>query len=509
MIGIAIGNFIGKGNSGVASWKPQYYVSNAGNDALDGKTLLTAWQTIAKVNSTVQSGDTIYFRKGDLWTEQLTTNLLDNITIDAYGIGINPIIDGSYVKTGWANDSAAIYYITSLSKQASFANGARLINKASKVTMIAGSQFWDTATKRMYIWLADSSDPNNAIMQLTSRDFGVKIGNSLNVDIKNISCQRQRSSGIIVNSGATSAQLVNIDSCSTTYIGSFDTTLQNGGIGIVGNSAIDRAQNVTIKNSTINNCLNNAIELSFVDTILILMNTIDSCDQGIELWRSVNNYTIARNSITNIFDIALGTGQIGHKNAIWVTDTTVAAGTGGHGIGSIHNNILSTSYQALLDLGCGTVEFFNNVVYNGSYSKFGTWLQATALGTGATALTLKNNIFYSSYDLGDYAFQVTDNATLTADYNFYYGHNGVSFKYGALNTGDWATWKAGGQDAHSYNANQWSSAGDQAVFVTAGSDWNLAANSRCINHGVDVGLTQDYLGNPIVGVPDIGAYEKQ
>ena len=28
-----------------------------------------------------------------------------------------------------------------------------------------------------------------------------------------------------------------------------------------------------------------------------------------------------------------------------------------------------------------------------------------------------------------------------------------------------------------------------------------------INTGVDVGLTEDILGNPIVGLPDIGAYE--
>ena len=39
--------------------------------------------------------------------------------------------------------------------------------------------------------------------------------------------------------------------------------------------------------------------------------------------------------------------------------------------------------------------------------------------------------------------------------------------------------------------------------------FTLQATSPCINAGMDVGLTQDYAGNPIVGLPDIGAYEYQ
>jgi hypothetical protein len=41
------------------------------------------------------------------------------------------------------------------------------------------------------------------------------------------------------------------------------------------------------------------------------------------------------------------------------------------------------------------------------------------------------------------------------------------------------------------------------------SDYRLRAGSPAINAGVDVGLTTDFLGKPIRGVPDIGAYEFQ
>jgi len=46
------------------------------------------------------------------------------------------------------------------------------------------------------------------------------------------------------------------------------------------------------------------------------------------------------------------------------------------------------------------------------------------------------------------------------------------------------------------------------LFVNfATGDYRLQAGSPCINAGVDIGLTTDYAGNAIVGLPDIGAYE--
>jgi len=36
---------------------------------------------------------------------------------------------------------------------------------------------------------------------------------------------------------------------------------------------------------------------------------------------------------------------------------------------------------------------------------------------------------------------------------------------------------------------------------------SLQEGSPAINNGANVGLTSDYEGNPIVGTPDIGAYD--
>jgi len=44
------------------------------------------------------------------------------------------------------------------------------------------------------------------------------------------------------------------------------------------------------------------------------------------------------------------------------------------------------------------------------------------------------------------------------------------------------------------------------LFVSS-SDFHLQSGSPAINAGVNVGLTSDYVGNAIVGTPDIGAYD--
>jgi hypothetical protein len=48
------------------------------------------------------------------------------------------------------------------------------------------------------------------------------------------------------------------------------------------------------------------------------------------------------------------------------------------------------------------------------------------------------------------------------------------------------------------------------LFVNVLSDWSLQAGSPAINAGTSLGLPAvDILGNPIVGNPDIGAFEFQ
>jgi hypothetical protein len=97
-----------------------YHVKNGGNDALDGLTDATAWETVAKVNSfSATTGfspsDSINFKCGDTWNEQL--NIVnsgasgDPIIISSYGTGPKPTFTGFKKAINWT-DSSGIWFTT-------------------------------------------------------------------------------------------------------------------------------------------------------------------------------------------------------------------------------------------------------------------------------------------------------------------------------------------------------------------------------------------------------------
>ena len=86
----------------------EYYVSNAGSDTSDGSTLQTAWQSLDPVNTTPGQGDTVLFRRGDLFRGTVTVRAAD-MTFGAYGEGPAPVISGSALITGWSPHAGDIY----------------------------------------------------------------------------------------------------------------------------------------------------------------------------------------------------------------------------------------------------------------------------------------------------------------------------------------------------------------------------------------------------------------
>ncbi len=86
--------------SGARMWATTYYVSSStGNDANAGTSTSVPWKTIAHVNGqTFQPGDSILFKRGDVWNESLAPgssgSLGNPIKFDAYGSGAAPNLNG-------------------------------------------------------------------------------------------------------------------------------------------------------------------------------------------------------------------------------------------------------------------------------------------------------------------------------------------------------------------------------------------------------------------------------
>src|SRR5580658_9889648 len=93
--------------SSLASATTYYVSSSTGNDANNGTASTTAWQTIAHVNGqTFQPGDSILFKRGDVWNESLAPGSSGSsgnpIVFDAYGTGAAPNLTGYYAVPGTA-----------------------------------------------------------------------------------------------------------------------------------------------------------------------------------------------------------------------------------------------------------------------------------------------------------------------------------------------------------------------------------------------------------------------
>ena len=122
----------------------------------------------------------------------------------------------------------------------------------------------------------------------------------------------------------------------------------------------------------------------------------------------------------------------------------------------------------------------------------------------ATGTLVKNNIIVMPG--GRYVVNIEADCTGTFDNNLYYMLSGSAPFYaldGATlyeGVAAWTNWQTAGYDANGVNGNP---------QFRSTSDFRTMASGAGINKGVDVGLTTDYLGKPIRGVPDIGAYEFQ
>ncbi|HHC25734.1 MAG TPA: hypothetical protein ENK58_10075, partial [Desulfobacterales bacterium] len=87
-----------------------YYVSNTGDDANDGLTETTPWQTITKVNADVPPNAIVHFRRGDTFRGKIElAGTKTGVTFSAYGTGENPVVSGSLEISGWTKYNEDIW----------------------------------------------------------------------------------------------------------------------------------------------------------------------------------------------------------------------------------------------------------------------------------------------------------------------------------------------------------------------------------------------------------------
>ncbi len=180
---------------------------------------------------------------------------------------------------------------------------------------------------------------------------------------------------------------------------------------------------------------------------------------------------------------------------------TYTGGGAGTVNNEIYNNIImnSAGYGLRISYSLGLSEhnlFRNNIIFNNALTE-GSGYQFRYEYSPEYILenTFENNLFYKSGDADVIYYEKVanpgDNDMTVVEFNAVNGREDLLHP---------------GEDSdiifNNIQANP--------MFVDAANgDYHLQAGSPAIDAGVDVGLTEDYEGNPIVGLPDIGPYEYQ
>lgn len=221
--------------------------------------------------------------------------------------------------------------------------------------------------------------------------------------------------------------------------------------------------------------------------------------------RALNHHwTINGNLIYNI-------GRTGPSTESFYRDHAVYTGTITNSKDAAHHNTIT--YNVIW--GCSGVAFNMSSSYDLIANNLIAWSSGNAeyyppfiVTEGPVRnVTIANNIFYEPPVTNAFAIYNLDSITsVSVKNNIVYGGKMWQVQNAAT---------AATMQGDNFGQTDCENAEVDPKFVNAikanalNVDFKLQSGSPAINAGLAVGLTSDYLGNPIMGIPDIGAYESQ
>jgi uncharacterized repeat protein (TIGR02059 family) len=515
-----------------------YYVSNDGNDNNSGLSSGLAWKTVAKVNSfTFLPGDRIFFKRGGEWRESLiieesgTSSAM--ITFGAYGTGAKPIFNGADIVTGWsshggniwsANCPAVAAYSGLPYDYVAIMSGTLLSQVGSLAAVdAAGKYFVDTSPAPDKIFLFSTTDPNNKKIEVSSRVFGVGVTDRSYIKLQNLDLRNSSHTGAYFNTNNLSGQFTGhsiVDSCnlyrnriagiefdngysyntvqycSSTYNGNgfYSWSDQTWGSDNNTFSHCYSAHNIRYTTGIVTDGHGYGIYNSTDNIVEYCETEDDSYGINIDPNGRKNNIVIRYNYVHNTQPGTPGINAGGN----------VPSGTVHQIYGNLIVNISAGSdAYAIWIIGSprlGSVYVYNNTIYLDGNVKYSGFALNASTGTN---LIIKNNIIYSNAS-NSTIMSVNSGAGFACDNNLFFSPNDVTniFTLNGINYHTLTSWQsATGNDLNSIYGDP--------LFVNNTLDRALQSGSPAINRGTDVGLTNDIKGNPLIGLPDIGAYEFQ
>ncbi len=447
-----------------------YYVKNSGGDGLTGLSDAQAWETISKVNGeTFSAGDNIYFRRGDVWREQLVPDSgssAGHITYGAYGGGAKPQLMRSVEEnetSDWVDQTGNIWQNTDASLTIDVGN--IILNNGDSVGIkVWGEGDVDTDLEFWY-------DETNDLVNLYSTSNPASRWNDVELALR----------GHIVN--GVSKNYITIKDIDFIYGGAHGIycsdctyiTIQDSTFKYIGGGDQDGG----------------ASEVRF--------------GNAIEFWDSADNIIVERNVFEQSYDEAI-TNQ-GSSNSKTVSNVYV------------RNNIVKNCHRAYHLWLSGSSTAFNGVfIENNTFVNSGSWASVAAQrsdpdtdfvagGTNSATITnvnIRNNIMSNPAEwMVIFDTNMTNYASINTSNNHYVTVSGNMWKWGSNIYDDTQL-----ESLKSTESQETDSQTGAVNFI--GQDNYISSSSAAKDAGINVTtVTNDFrrLPRPQDGTYDIGAYE--
>jgi len=449
-----------------------YYIDAAnGNDDWTGTSPATAWQTLAKVNTTAfQPGDSILFKRGENWRGQLVPvsgNASARIYYGAFGSGPLPLIMGSVnmnQPSDWVLESSNIWRCTSTVStdvgNIIFDNDSHAgIKKWSSAGLLSQDDFhYDLVSGEVRMYSASNPATVHTAIECALRNHIVdQMGRSF-ITYENLAIKYGAAHGF----GGGNTSDITIRNCEISWIGGGDLNMDG--------------------------------QIRF--------------GNGIEFWNNASNHLVENNKIWEIYD----TGVTNQSNSYAVHDNII-----------YRNNVIWNCGMAAVEIWnrpassiTRNIWFENNTCVNMGYGwgmqrpdYKGFCYTAWSNTSQTDSVFIRNNVFLNPLRFF-YVFNVTNTfLEIEKDYNCYAAESAIDtflFNYATHETvtmQNFSTYQA--------NANaDWNSILANPEFIdSVNYDFHLSSASPCIDTGLSTNLNydHDFVFRPQGNGFDIGAYE--
>jgi hypothetical protein len=210
-----------------AAFAAKYYVSNQGDDRMSGTSPDTAWATLDRVNQgPFLPGDSILFRRGDLWRGQLipqSGSKAGPIAYAAYGEGDKPLFLGSISKSNpedWIHEGGNVWSAGNLDIDVGniiFGNEEVCgIKKWRAAELKKDYDYWyDADSRKVKLYLSENPARRHSRIECAMRRHGISQSGRSYVCYENLAVKYAGAHGI----GGHNTHHIVVRRCDFGYIG--------------------------------------------------------------------------------------------------------------------------------------------------------------------------------------------------------------------------------------------------------------------------------------------------